>query len=318
MNKQELINKIDFLTKDDVLEEVDDGRSIATVYKVTRQDKRYFLKIFNTEYSQENINSVIESINIYKHIETNVTDIIDYGFFDNCNNYYIVYKYIEGENIKFLSNNNKIDYKEIMELGEKAGKSIYKLKKYRYTGKIRFKIDDISEMKKEAIDKFDKFLNKQECKKIINKFYTDNEIKNMKNTLERTSKYFDLLEPRLIHGDIKRANIMKDKYENLWIVDIEDMRYSYDLLNFRYTLSWELSDINGSYFTKGFFDGLYNNKRPKYFNEQVIFVLILNFMSVCYKYSNDNLLDKIEWYINRYKALDISIKDRIRNNEYII
>ena len=140
----------------------------------------------------------------------------------------------------------------------------------------------------------------------------------MINTLENTSRYFDNLKPRLIHGDIKRANVMKDKSHKLWIVDIEDMKYSYDLLNFRYTLSWELSDVNGTYFTKGFFDGSYNNKRPENFNEQVMFVLILNFMSTCYKYSKDNLLDKIEWYINRYKGLDISIKDKIKNNDNII
>ena len=233
-------------------------------------------------------------------------------------NYYIVYTYLEGENIKYISNNYKIDYEEIRKLGEKVGKNILQLKNYKYNGIAKFETDDINSLKKETINNFKKFLDNKECKSIINKFYTDYELNNMINILENTSKYLDNLKPNLIHGDIKRANVMKYKSHKLWLVDIEDMKYSYDLLNFIYTLSWELSDVNGTYFTKGFFDGLYNNKRPENFNEQVMFVLILNFMSACYKYSKDNLLDKIEWYINRYKGLDISIKDKIKNNDNII
>ena len=318
LNSLIVTNKINFLQYGDVLEEVEDGRSIATLYKVIREGKCYFLKIFNSNYSEDKILRIIESINIYKKLEINVADIIDYGYFDNMSNYYIIYTYLEGENIKYISNNYKIDYEEIRKLGEKVGKNILKLKNYKYNVKAKFETDDINSLKKETINNFNKFLNNKQCKSIINKFYTDYELNDMINTLENTSRYFDNLKPRLIHGDIKRANVMKDKSHKLWLVDIEDMKYSYDLLNFRYTLSWELSDVNGTYFTKGFFDGLYNNKRPENFNEQVMFVLILNLMSVCYKYSKDNLLDKIEWYINRYKGLDISIKDKIKNNDNII
>lgn len=311
-------NKINFLQYGDVLEEVEDGRSIATLFKVIREDKCYFLKIFNSKYSEDRILRVIESIKIYKKLGINVMDIIDYGFFDNMSNYYIVYTYLDGENIKYISNNYKIDHEEIRKHGEKVGKVNLKLKNYKYNGIVKFEMDDINILKKETIKNFKKFLDNKQCKSIINKFYTDYELNDMIDTLENTSKYFDNLKPRLIHGDIKRANVMKDKFSKLWIVDIEDMKYSYDLLNFRYTLSWELSDVNGSYFTKGFFDGLYNKKRPENFNEQVMFVLILNFISACYKYSEDNLMDKIEWYIDRYKRLDISIKEKIKNNEYII
>ena len=152
-------------------------------------------------------------------------------------------------------------------------------------------------------------------------YYTELELKDMENKL---TKYGNMLKrnnkPKLIHGDIKRSNIMVDKNKEFHFVDIESMKFSYDVINFKYQMTWALFDGNESEFefVKGCFDGIYNNKRPKNFNYYVIFVVILNFFTESYhQYRYDDVKD-FKKYIKKCRAVFNKINDIDLCNDNIV
>lgn len=133
------IGKIKFLQDTDQLEEIKDGRSGAIIYKITRGNKNYFLKIFHYLLNEKSINRIKKCLEVYKKLNIKSLDLIDYGSIDNCK-YYLVYNYIDGIDLKKYG--DCLSHDEIKTIGFHLGKQFLKLKRYQGNEKAWFPIID--------------------------------------------------------------------------------------------------------------------------------------------------------------------------------
>lgn len=291
---------IKFIKKTDIIESIEDGYSGALLYKITRGKDKYFLKVFKRRLDIEKIK---ESVSIYKRIGIKSLDIIDSGNINNSDRNYIVYNFIEGKNLKIYTNSDEYSLKDLRKIGTKIGKELLKLKEYKEHN--TFITDDINTIVDNAQNKFNLLLENEAYKNIIFNYFTTKEINNLRDNFYKYSKIFDNIKPRLIHGDIKRSNIMLNDNKEMYITDIESMQISYDVLNFRHQITWDLFDGNEKEkeFARGYFDGIYSNDRPENFNYSIIFTIILNFYTESYKRHRDSNITEFETYVKKCKRL---------------
>lgn len=319
-NIEKLQYKIKFIQKQDVIEEVIGGHSGALVYKITRNNEKFFLKIFNSKLDKEKIMKIKAHTEIYKKLNIKSLKIIDYGEIENIDKYYIVYNFIEGINLHEYTSSDKFTLEDIRKIGEKIGKELLKLKKYKNYDKNLFKNNDIKESNEEIVNNFNSLLEDETAKKIITQYFKIEEIEELKNIINEYIKIFENKEQNLIHGDTKRANIMIDSNDDMYIVDIEAMQVNYDIRNIKYQITWALFEGHEkeAEFLKGYFDGIYNNTRPIDFNKQIIFITITNFFNSSYSQYKKGNVDKLTEYIKKCRELFDRIRKIDIEKEFII
>lgn len=318
MQEKVNLHEIKFIQTNDIIDKVDDGYSGALLYKITRGEKKYFLKIFKEKLIHEKIEKIVY---IYKKLNIKSLHIIKTGYIKSCKNYYIIYNFIDGQNLKVHNNEQNTDFKSIRKAGKVIGKQLLKLKNYNNCDDISFfNVYNINNDIQNTINNFQILMKENNYRNIVLRYYTELEIKELNNKLIYYGNMLKRDKPKLIHGDIKRANIIIDKNKEYYIVDIESMQISYDILNFKYQMTWNLFAGNEKEleFVKGYFDGIYNNKRPKNFNYYVIFIVILNFFTESYhryKYSD---IQGFKTYIKNCRILFEKLKNIDLHNDNIL
>lgn len=122
-------------------------------------------------------------------------------------------------------------------------------------------------------------------------------------------------EKHLIHGDIKRANIMVISKKEFYLVDCESIEIAPDIMNFRHQITWTLFSREEKAFISGYLDGIYNNTRPLHFNKMALYCILLNFFEATYgKYKQGGLFKMEEYLIKskdmfeKTKMMDLSVK----------
>ena len=117
-------------------------------------------------------------------------------------------------------------------------------------------------------------------RELLLRYFSDSELSWIHDKFIQTATSFDGLGKNLIHGDIKRSNIMRDHAGNLYLIDIESLKYGHDMMNFRHQMTWLLQKDKPKrwHFLRGVFDGLYSDRRPAGFNNQLSYIYILNFI----------------------------------------
>lgn len=311
---------ITFVNEKDIVEEVDDGHSGALLYKITRNKEKFFLKVFNTQFNIQKIEEIKNYISIYKKLKIKSLEIIDYGNIENFNKHYIVYNFIEGINLKKYTDIDEYRLEEVKQIGTYIGKELLKLKMYEDYDKELFKYNDIDNFIKEVINNFYLILQDNIYKDIILKYFKIEELNELKKKLVDYSYILKDVKPKLIHGDIKRSNIMVDKNGEFYIIDIESMQINYDVLNFKHQMTWSLFEGNEkeTEFVKGYFDGIYNETRPVNFNYNIIFIIILNFFNASYNmYKKSNII-KLTMYIQKCRKLFDKINKINLDKEFIV
>lgn len=309
---------VDFVKDGDVIENVEDGHSGAFIYKITREKEKYFLKVFNEKFSEEKIKKIKEYVSIYKSLKIKSLDIIDYGNIENQNQWYIVYNFINGVNLKIYTNSDKCTLEDVRKYGKLIGKELLKLRKYEDYDKELFNHNDVNVLVKEVISNFYLMLKDDAYKTILSKHFTIDDINKLRDKL---TEYEDLLkntEPRLIHGDIKRSNFMVSCNGELYIIDIESMQINYDIINFTHQMTWCLDDEKEEQFVKGYFDSIYNDSRPESFNKYVIFILIVNFFYATYKMYKFSQNEKFIMYVKKCRNIFEKINKKDLTKEFII
>lgn len=307
---------IKFINKTDVIEPVEDGYSGALIYKVIRGENKYFLKVFKGILDIEKIKNCVS---IYKKLNIKSLDIIDFGNIDNLDKYYIVYNFIEGKNLKAYTTTDEYSLEDLRKIGTMIGKELLKLKTYDNYNNNLFMSDDINLIIEDTKNNFKLLLENEIYRNIMLEYFTIEEINDLNKKLVEYANIFKDVEPRLIHGDIKRSNIMVNNKE-LYITDIESMQVSYDVLNFRYQITWSLFEGSEkeAEFVRGYFDGIYSNSRPENFNYSIIFTIILNFFTESYKrYRNLNITG-FETYVQKCKKLFDKINRINLDTEFIV
>ena len=311
------IYSLKFINKTDIIEEVEEGYSGALLYKVTRGENKFFLKIFKGTL---NIDKVKKSVSLYKKLKIKSLDIIDFGTVDNLDKCYIVYNFIEGKNLKAYTNNDEFSLSDVRKMGKIIGKELLKLKTYEDYDNDSFVSEDIDLIINNAENNFNLLLKNEIYRNIILEYFTSEEINDLNKKLLEYGNVLKNIEPRIIHGDIKRANIMVDQNKEFYITDIEAMQVGYDVLNFRYQMTWSLFDGSEkeAEFVKGYFDGIYSGNRPNYFNYGIIFTIILNFFEEAYKKYRCSDISGFETYVQKCKDLFNKIDKMDLSTQFIV
>lgn len=294
---------VKFIQETDLVEPVGGGYSGALLYKISRGGQTFFVKVFNKEL---NITALKEKLGIYQKLKIKTPEIVDCGAVgDEVYKNYVVYNFINGKNLKEYTDAEDFNVENIQPLGRRVGSELLKLKNYQDYDKNLFLSPNISGLAKEVVGDFSILLQDDEASRIIKSYFTDRELGELKNILSEYVHVFDNITPDLIHGDIKRSNIMVDENHDIYLVDIESMQLSYDIMNFRHQITWCLfeDNVREQEFIKGFFDGLYNDARPADFDKQVIFMTIVNFFTESYRLMKRAETDKLSTYASKCQKL---------------
>lgn len=194
------------------------------------------------------------------------------------------------------------------------------MKTYEEYDNDLFMADDIDMITENTKNNFKLLLGNEIYRNILLEYFTVEEIKDLNKKIVEYANTVKDVEPRLIHGDIKRSNIMVDQNKEFYITDIESMQVGYDVLNFRYQITWSLFEGSEkeAEFVKGYFDGIYSNTRPENFNYSIIFKIILNFFTESYKrYQNSNITG-FETFVQKCKHLFNKINKMNLDTQFIV
>lgn len=285
------------------LEKITGGRSGAQIFKMCFNDQIYCLKFPQHYDVVPNLKKLQEICQIYQELSINSLEILGYGYYGTNKKQFCLFRYIPGQDFKTFSNQH-CSLSEIHQAGIEIGHEAQKLKSYPAHKITYIKHENLPNLT-QHIEKLYYSLNNLLQEASLIEF-----IVPLWEIIRRGPDLFAHTPPGLIHGDIKRSNIVIDSSGNKHFIDIGAMKYSYDVLNFRYQMTWLLLPENDHKreFVKGFLDGLYNFSRPSGFKEQIIYVTLLNFLEHVYKFLHD------EREIREYSTIMRPVLDYLINS----
>lgn len=275
------------MSVDYVLEELVGGHSGAENYKLSVDEQSYMLKIFPEGFKEIRIRSIPYVCELYQKLGIDSLKCLEIGKLSSTGQYFCIYNYIDGKNMEEIGE-GKYTPAENYQLGRFTGKWAALLKAAEYPDSANMREYNIDELNQHVHGVYKKLKASSLCQEVLLGF-RQLDLDEMFKMFQNQALAFDGLPKRLIHGDIKRSNLMMDNNGTIYLIDIESMKYGYDMFNFRYQLTWLFrhDNLKRRSFLKGFFDGLYNGGRPERFNNQFIFVYLLNFfehmLSLCEK-----------------------------------
>lgn len=262
------------------LEEIFGGYSGARLFRIRTETQDYCVKILPERLSEGSEARVKEICKIYQKAGINSLSLRGYGNLEAENRHFYIYDFIEGESFKEYSN-RELSAEEIRKIGREIGQKLRNLKLDKnLAGSTQLATDNISRLTEYGIERYHELLNNATMMRLMREFFEITQIEKLMQEFVETKGIFLGLEPKLIHGDLKRSNMVYGKDGKIYLIDIESMRKSYDVLNLRYQMTWIMfpEAKKERAFVGGVFDGLYKDGRPEKFNEQLRYVLMLNFL----------------------------------------
>lgn len=300
------LNKI--LNDKSSLKKIDGGHSGSALYQIQNNSDLYCMKIFNnSDYNSKVIRTICD---IYKTLKIPSLNVIEESENDNTEKY-IIYNFIDGLDLKTLSKN--MTETEIYKYGFILGDYLKKLRNYSDKNISMIPKVNINKLTSHVNELYKLLIQNPVVKSLFEEYFTLEKIEKLIKMHNEYKSLFYEKDLHLIHGDIKMSNTMIGKNGTFYLVDIESMKFSYDVLNFRYQIVWKLMKGNKKelIFTKGMLDSLYDSKRPNNFYEQLIYVLVLNFIEHTYHVSNDE--KKLRNFFQNIKGvLTNQINEKIR------
>lgn len=289
-----------YIDQYEIIEKITGGHSPAKLYKVKKDGHIYCMKVFVGKLNKEDIKISQEICSIYKYIGINSLELIDYGVISD-NKFYYIYNYINAHNFKKYSDENLTE-EEVYKFGRIIGKKLKLLKNYCPKQESNLTTVDIVNITALINKKYIALKEDKTKMELIEKYFDIKDIDKKMEEFNKITETFLYIDKKIIHGDIKRSNFMIDDNYNWYLIDIESTKYSYDVLNYRYQITWWLFKGNRKEksFNKGVLDELYDDIRPKHFNEQIRYVIMMNFIE---HINTNNDMDKLEQYLIKSKWL---------------
>ena len=286
----EIIRNIEILKNYIKIDEIKMGNSERLKIKVTTKNKQYFVKIVKNALDEDYINNITWLYNQYEKLHIYFGKLIEIYVLADKNISVLVFEYIEGKPLSLLGK-EKLDY-------EKYGIIVanYSLRLKNISMKNRIVID-IEQFTREYIEKIEKL--KEDLKKL--NLTNQKTIDLIKEKLLEIANKIKLDPPHYIHGDIKTDNFIIDKNGQLWITDIDYILPSYYCFDTRWIILKSLlpEEQNEKYFLKGFLKTIYKNERIDKFEDEMIYIMLINLISSSEEYIEDkNKLIRYYRYIN--------------------
>lgn len=286
---KQICEEIKFIEKNDVIEEVYGGFSEAYTYKIQKADKTYFLKLLK---NRENaIQRLLEILEIYKQSDIDTVTLVDCGILEKHNQYYCIYDWINGNKLSDFVEEKDFDY--FYEIGKKVGKKLKSLKQLKKEPKYINKSGNLLEEIKKWFASLETVPDD-----IVYCHFNKKEVEDIKQKMIDYARYFRKEDKCFVHTDIKMGNIMLEK-EKVYIVDIEDMAYDYDVFNI---ICWPIGVFQDTpkgkydrFFQKGIFEG-FHLQRPD-LEKQILFLYMAKFCFSTYtKYRRKQEIDSLKLY----------------------
>lgn len=77
---------------------------------------------------------------------------------------------------------------------------------------------------------YEALLSDTQASALLSAYFDLGQLKSLLNQFNQASLLFSEQDMHLIHGDIKRSNLMRDRSGELYLIDIESMKYGHDTL----------------------------------------------------------------------------------------
>lgn len=288
---------VPFVKDDDILEPISNSQSGATVLKVIRGDKNFFLKIMDGDLSF--LTKIKKIIWIYAQYTSKPMLLLDSGIVSN--QVYCIYSWIEGSALNHLY--DEYSNEQFYTYGVRIGKYFNRINQNIPKEEQFEKKYDLSLLTHTSIANFMEFFTKNE--KAISSIFSRDEINHIIDRILVLQNSFMETEKVYIHGDLHPKNVMINREEELTIIDCESFCIDYFVMNFRWNLASIFKTRSVAYFYSGLIKGFYKENPPTSLYNQLLYILLLKFLEQTYSYTKIKPLDFILQYMEQYKvALD--------------
>lgn len=307
-------DNIPFLREGDILEPVHEEwkNLISYRYCVHRGSERFFLKVKNVSYAQNWVEKIMAADKICRKLDITPLICLEHGDVLNMEGYhYFVYNFLEGDNLRSASKARGLSITDNYRYGRLAAEKLLRLKDADSRDKETFEFRCAKEQTEQVVRKLDELLADAETRDVLFAYFGSERLRQIKEELYRYSAYVDAEPMVLVHGDFSRTNVMIDDKGDLAIVDFDGMGISYDV----YNAVGALCSYDNKYersFSKGFFDAIYQNKRPNDFNKTIIWQYLAYTFYAMHEYAyNYKLMDyycsmaeSYSFWYEQYRIMD--------------
>lgn len=288
----DLTSKINFFRNCKTIKQDFSGYSSALRYICEKDNKKYFVKIYNGN----NLEQIKNIDSIYADLNIPTAKIIQAEYLSDLSKTFVVYEYIDGKELIDLT--RELSIKEIEKIGFQVGENLSKFKKIKCN-----KQGIINSYEKEFNELIDilyvskDFFEKQENRKL---YYIN--LDRLHNDFLEYKKYIYNNEPSFIHGDINLHNVIV-KDGKTYFIDTSNGKKSFRALDFRGNcwFGWDGENkINEQAMYRGIYKGLFNGKIPEQFNKELAFTIIYEFLLKINDGYKKNDMGKIEYNFHKF------------------
>lgn len=261
------------------LQELIGGHSGAENYKISQDGADFMLKIFPIDFNPNKVAAIPAICRLYASLNIDSLQCYKTGKLNTTNQYFCIYNYIEGKNLEVIGE-SEYSPAENYHLGELVGGWLKALKAATPPPTAKLEVADIAPLTSHTNKLYQTLRADPQTRSLLSSYFDLDQLDYLLERFNQASQIFRNQPKHLIHGDIKRSNFMRDQAGTIYIIDIESMKYGYDILNFRHQMIWLLRPdrLKRMQFLRGVLDGLYHHGRPEHFNEQVLYIYTLNFI----------------------------------------
>lgn len=287
-----LLEHITFFYQCSFIEQDFRGYSSALRYICEKNEKKYFVKI----YENDRLKELDYVENIYKKLEIPTANIIEKAYLKEFNKTYAVYEYIDGKTLLELT--KELEIKELEDIGKRVGMHLSKFKAITIN---KEKLIDLYELEfKNLVDKL--YYMKEFYDKNENKQLEFIDLDRLCKDFNEYKKYIYNIEPSFIHKDINLNNIIVNDNET-YFIDTDGGKVSFRTLDFRGICWWTWDGENKfkeRAMYRGIFEGLFEGNIPEDFHKELAFTIIYEFLLKIEEASKNYDIARMEYIFSKF------------------
>jgi len=243
-----LLNNFSFVNKYEMIKK---GKSSADKYIIWRNNEKNILKIYNY-IEKDKKREQYEILRLLNQKVTNIQKVYDYGENKNIGKCFIIYEYVEGDDLYDLKLNDYFD------IGKICGKILKKIHS------VQIDINKYSYIENEW-DKINYAINNYKNIKIP-KMYRE----KVNRYIEQNIEILKNKNISLLHLDFGKKNIIL-KDEKIVIIDFDNCAFGPYMLDFKKASR----DYEETFFKGVFYEYFNEQKIPDYYKKLYFLYLIL-------------------------------------------
>lgn len=209
------------------IEEVKKGYIERKKYVIETVEGKYFIKVLPSKLSSNEIEKTKWIYKTYDKENIPIIPLLD--IITNKKETILVFKYFEWKNLQ----ESQLTLEQYESYGRKVALEVKKMNKIKNYPNS-FKTFDLRNHCNKYIERLRKIVDRKRNK--VNELFSDIEIENLILRFQNLSENIIGNEVMLNHNDIKTDNVMLDKDNNFYLIDIEPSDLTYKGFNINYSI----------------------------------------------------------------------------------